>query len=166
MNYPTIIERLEKKCGIWGKTHYGEKRIWSSRGRGDGVQVGGVGKLLRNFWEISWKSPGGPIIKSGVVKKEIKIFTIGLQGNYPTIMLDPPVEYLKMCNFPQIPSFFLKTFIYIYTDCKLLYSCTVWCMYSNTYTLTTIRIALIVISSQCIRIHVGISQAVIVTIRF
>ena len=40
-----------------------------------------------------------------IVKKEIEIFTIGLWENYPTIMVDPPVEYLKMCNFPQIPTF-------------------------------------------------------------
>ena len=32
---------------------------------GDGVWVGVSG----NFWEISWKSPGGPIIKNGLVKK-------------------------------------------------------------------------------------------------
>ena len=30
-----------------------------------------------------------------LTKQEIKIFTIGLQGNYPTIIVDPPVEYLK-----------------------------------------------------------------------
>ena len=38
-----------------------------------------------------------------------KIFTIDQWGNYPTIMVDPPVEYLciKMCNFPRIsPLFF------------------------------------------------------------
>ena len=34
-------------------------------------------------------------INLGVVKKEIKIFTFGLQRNYPTIMVDPPVEYVS-----------------------------------------------------------------------
>ena len=48
------------------------------------------------------------------MKKEIKIFTIGLQRNYPTIMVDPPVEYLKMCNFPQI------TYTFFSQDVQLL----------------------------------------------
>ena len=54
------------------------------------------------------------------MKKEIKIFTIGLRGNYPTIMVDPPVEYLKMCNFPQILHF-LKTFIYTPGEMCIIY---------------------------------------------
>ena len=66
---------------------------------GDWVGLGGVGKLRRY----------GPIIKRlkvvCILKKQIKIFTTGLQGNYPTIMVNPPVEYLKMCNFPQIAPF-------------------------------------------------------------
>ena len=76
----TYMNVLRKKCEIWGKTHCGEKRIWSSRGRGvngDGVWVGWG--LSGNFWEIpgnfreiSWKSLRGSIIKIGVVKKEIK----------------------------------------------------------------------------------------------
>ena len=79
--------------------------------------VGGVGELLKNsptisekimtdVLKITWWSP---IIKSDIVKKEIKVFTTVLWGNYPAIMVDPPVEYLKMCNFPQIPHF-PKTF--------------------------------------------------------
>ena len=49
-------------------------------------------KFPGNFREISGKFPENhrvvaPIIKSGVVKKEIKIFTIGLQGNYPTTIV-------------------------------------------------------------------------------
>ena len=92
----------EKKVG------FEEKRIMEKNGfEVPGVWgMGGVGKFPRNFWVLSWKSPGGSIIKIGIVKKEIKIFTIGLWGNYPTIMVDPPVEYLKMCNFPQITPFF------------------------------------------------------------
>ena len=51
------------------------------------------------------------------VKREIEIFTIGLQENYPmhTTMVHPPIEYLKICNFPQIPSS-PKTFICILTS--------------------------------------------------
>ena len=36
------------------------------------------------------------------MKAQIKVSTAGLLGNYPTIMVDPPVEYLKICNFPEI----------------------------------------------------------------
>ena len=44
------------------------------------------------------------------MKRGIPIFTIDLQGNYPAIMVDPPVEYLKMCDFPQIPPFPLQLY--------------------------------------------------------
>ena len=84
---------------------------------GDGDWVGGVSG---NFREITGYS-NSPIIKIGLVKRQIKVFTIGLWGNYPTIMVDPPVEYLKMCNFPQI-SPFPETFIYEYSVLKHMYS--------------------------------------------
>ena len=74
-------------------------------GTGRGV---GCRKFLGNVREISWKSSGGPKIRSGIVKREIDIFTIGLQGNYPTTMVHPPIEYslhLKICNFPQMTPF-------------------------------------------------------------
>ena len=37
-----------------------------------------------------------PVIKSGVLKGQIKVFTISLQANYPAIMMDPPVEPLNI----------------------------------------------------------------------
>ena len=77
-----IYERLEKKR--WDLRKNTLRRKTDLKFQGEGVRR-----------EISWKSQGGPIIKSGVVKKEIKIFTIGLWGNYPTIMVDPPVEWIS-----------------------------------------------------------------------
>ena len=38
---------------------------------------------------------------------ETAIFTIGQKKNNPTIMPDPPTEYLRNCNLPQIRRFSL-----------------------------------------------------------
>ena len=40
-------------------------------------------------------------------------------------MVDPPVEYLKICNFPQITPFFLKTFIYMHSNNTIRRSITI-----------------------------------------
>lgn len=47
-----------------------------------------------NFLEI--RHAGGPVIKSSAVKRQINLmfFAVDLQGNNPTIMVHPSVEYL------------------------------------------------------------------------
>ena len=77
---------------------YGEN---GSRGRGEVLCI--VGGMIHGDW-VGW----GRVGKFRGDSLKINIFTAGLQGNYPTIMMvHPPVEYvyLKMCNFPQIPPF-------------------------------------------------------------
>ena len=127
--------RVWEKGGIWGKTSYGQKRIWSSWGRGGwcGWGLGGVKTVSENFLRFSGnflrhlrEFPENHRVVLWIVKWEIKIFTIGLQGNYPTIMVHPPIEYLciKMCNFHQIPTFSkpfnsrIRTYMHTYVYMK------------------------------------------------
>ena len=56
----------------------------------------------------------GPVTKNNIVKREIKIFIIGLQKNNPEIIPDPSVKYLRKCNFPQQHVFFLPVSYIIY----------------------------------------------------
>ena len=75
------------------------------------------GKFPGEILEIPRKFPGGvrgmgPVTKSDIVKRQIKIFTIGLHENDPEIIPDPPVEYLRKYNLPQIDRFFPHPFIY------------------------------------------------------
>lgn len=92
------------KLRTGGKTNYGERDLLGVSGDWVGV---------RTFWnlrEISWKSPS---IKSGVVKRQVQIFTIGpcrSEGElswdiHCTSMAHPPIENLKMHNFPQLQPF-------------------------------------------------------------
>ena len=69
-----------------------------------------------NFREISEDFPeilrDGRDIHIDIVKRQIKIFIIGLQKNNPEIMSDPPVEYLRNINFSVIIRFFPTGFMY------------------------------------------------------
>ena len=77
---------------------------------------GGTPGVTRNFRENSGEIPGsngmGPATESHIVKWRNKIFTVGQKKNNPTIIPDPPTEYLRKCNLTQIWRFFPHPFIY------------------------------------------------------
>ena len=53
-----------------------------------------------------------------IVKRQNNILMKGLCENNPTIMLNPPVKYLRKYNFCQIERFFTTPFIYSNSDIK------------------------------------------------
>jgi len=71
-------------------------------GGGGGVGGGGwgiFGKFPGKFWNFTGIFRLVPRTKIEVLKRQIKIFTVGLKENNPEIMLNPPAQYLRKCNF-------------------------------------------------------------------
>ena len=102
-------------------------------GEWDGGWVRGVGGGVGIFREISEKFSGNFREISGkcvvirkreieIVKRQNNILMKGLCENNPTIMLNPPVKYLRKCNFSQIARFFPTPFTsYMHTGTCILY---------------------------------------------
>ena len=74
-------------------------------------------KFLRNFRKISGKFPVKCVVirkrEIEIVKRQNNILMKGLYENNSTIMLNPPVKYLRKCNFSQIARLFPTPFMYV-----------------------------------------------------
>ena len=94
--------------GIWKGVEWGG---WCSVGRGWGVWCGyGVprecmeisGRFLGTFRENSENSGVIRGVQHDIAQRQIKILTHGLDQNYPAIILNSPVQYLKSRDFLNV----------------------------------------------------------------
>ena len=105
---------LKLGCGVWGVWI-----SWGIVGNGYGRDMGGVPggcteiseKFPGNFREITGNfreiSRNFRNLQYDVAEWENKILIHGLCQNYPTIMMDSPVQYLRNFILPPITHFYL-----------------------------------------------------------
>ena len=79
---------MSKKCSKKNKIKKFSKKIWSKKKKICDKKF----FFFRKVFDLK-------NTKNYIVKRKINIFSIGLQEMNPTIIPDPPVQYLRKCNF-------------------------------------------------------------------